>query len=395
MDESDYSRTTDERSKKSNYLGKYRRYAFWTFGIISPLKCPLSVETANFYPTTLNFDIRNYFCTKDERSKKSNYLGKYCRYAFSVFRIILPLKYPLSVKKTDFAPTTRSFNIANYLCTKDKRSKRSYYLGKYRRGEFWIFEIISTPKYPLSAETINFALTTLNFDISNYSSCTTDERSKKSNYLGNYHRYAFRILGIILPPEGALSVETTNFASTTLDSDILYRFCTKDEQSKKLNDLGKFRRYALWIYGVILTPKCPLSVETTNFASTTLNFDISNYFCTKEEHSKKSNYLGKYRRCAFWIFGIISPPKWLLSVETINFVPITIHFEIPYYFFTKDERCKKSNFLGKHRRYAFWIFGIISPLECSLPVETTNFAPTTLNFDIPDYFCTKDERSEK
>ena len=115
--------TTDELGKNSNNLEKYHRYASWIFQIRSPPQCPLSVETTNFAPTTLNFDISNYVFTKDERSKKSNYLGKYRRYAFWVFGIILPLKYSLSVKTTDFAPTSLNFNIANYLCTKDERSK--------------------------------------------------------------------------------------------------------------------------------------------------------------------------------------------------------------------------------------------------------------------------------
>ena len=35
-----------------------------------PSKRPLSVETINFAPNNLNFEIYNHFCTKDERSEK-------------------------------------------------------------------------------------------------------------------------------------------------------------------------------------------------------------------------------------------------------------------------------------------------------------------------------------
>ena len=194
-----------------------------------------------------------------------------------------------------------------------------------------------------------------------------------SNYLRKYRRYAFRILGIILPLKCPLSLKTTNFASTTFHFDICnYSSRCTDKKHKKSYYLGKYHRFAFWIFGIISPAKCPLSIETTNFVPTTLNFDISNYFCTKDERSKKSNYLGKYRRSAFWIFGIISHLKCPLSVETINFAPTTLNFDIPNHFCIKDERSKESNFLGKYRRYAFWIFGIISPVQFPLSAETTN-----------------------
>ena len=44
----------------------------WIVGIVSPPACPPSVETTTFAPTTLNFDILDYFFTKDERTVKSN-----------------------------------------------------------------------------------------------------------------------------------------------------------------------------------------------------------------------------------------------------------------------------------------------------------------------------------
>ena len=282
FDESYYSRTTDQPSNKSNHLGKYRQYATWIFGIISPLKCPLSAETTNFSPKIHNFYIFYNFWTKDERSKKSNYLGKYRRYAFWVFGIILPLKYPLSVKTINFAPTTLNFDIPNHLCTKDERRKKSNYLGKYHRYEFWIFGIISPPKYPLSAQSIIFAPILI---------------ITKSNYLGKYHRYAFCSFGSISPLKCPLSIVTTNLAPTTLHFDISNdSSCTRDERSKNSTDPEKYHRYAFWVFRIISSPQCPLSVETTHFARTTLNFDISNYFCTKDERSNKSNYLGKYRR---------------------------------------------------------------------------------------------------
>ena len=189
--------------------------------------------------------------------------------------------------------------------------------------------------------------------------------------------------------------KTTHFAWTTLNFDIPYRFCTKDEQSQKLNDLGKPCRNAFWIFGIILTPKCPLSVETTNFSSTSLNFDISNYSFTKYERCKKSNYRGKHRRYASWILGIISPLECLLSVETTNFTSTTLNFDIPDYFCTKDERSENQNYLGKYRRYAFWIIRSISPPECWLCVETTNFAPTTLNFDIPNHLLLRTSEKKR
>ena len=97
-----------------------------------------------------------------------------------------------------------------------------------------------------------------------------------------------------------------------------YSSCTTDERIKDSNNLEKYHRYAFWIFRIISPPQCPLSVETTNFAPTTLNFDISNYVSTKDERSKKSNYLGTYRRYEFWIFWIISAPKYPLSAETTN-----------------------------------------------------------------------------
>ena len=267
-----------------------------------------------------------------------------------------------------------------------RAEKKSNYLEKYHRYAFWISGIISPPKYPLSAEIINFAPTTLNADISNYSSCTTDERSTKSNYLGKYHRYAFWIFGSISPLKCPLSVGTTNLAPTTLHFDISnYSSCTTDERGKNSNKLEKYHRYAFWIFGIISPPQCPLSVETTNFAPTTLNFDESYCSRTTDEHSNKSNYLGKYHRYAFWIFGIISPLKCPLSVETTNFSPTIRNFGIPHYFCTKDERSKKSNYLGKYRRYAFCVFGIILPLKYPLSVKTTDFAPPSLNFNIAKY----------
>ena len=323
--------------------------------IISPSKYPLSAETIDFAPTSINLDISNYSsCTTDEWSKKYNYLGKYHRRAFWIFGIISPPKCPLSVETINFAPTTLNFDIPNHFCTKDERSKKSNYLGKYHRYEFWIFGIISPPKFPLSVGTTNLAPKTLHFDISNHSSCTTDERGKKSNNLEKYHRYAFWIFGIILPPQCPLSVETTNFAPTTLNFDESYCSRITDERSKNSNTLEKYHRYAFWIFRIISPAQFPLSIQTTDFAPTTLNFDISNYFCTKNERSKKSNHLGKYHRYEFWIFGSISPLKCPLSVGTTNLAPTTLHFDISNYSSCiADKRSKNSNKLEKHHRYAF------------------------------------------
>ena len=218
------------------------------------------------------------------------------------------------------------------------------------------------PNYPLSAETINFTPTTLNFHISHYSSCTTDERSKKSNYLGKYERFAFWIFGIISPPKCPLSVETIIFAPTTLNFDIPdYSSCTTDERSKNSNNLEWYHRYAFLIFRITSSPQCPLSVETTNFAPTTLMIDISNYFCTKDERSKKSIYLGKYRRYAFWVFGIILPLKYPLSVKTTDFAPTRLNFNIANYLCTKDEPIKNHIIVENIADTSFASLGLYHP----------------------------------
>ena len=163
------------------------------------------------------------------------------------------------------------------------------------------------------------------------------------------------------------------FCPNNFNFDIPNHFCTKDERSKKSNYLEIYHRYAFWIFGSISPMKCPLSVGTTNLATRTLYFDVSNYSpCTTVERSKNSNNLKKYHRYAFWIFGIISPPQCQLSVETTNFAPTTLSFDISNYVYSNDKRRKKSNYLGKYRRYAVWIYGIISPPKCPLSAETTN-----------------------
>ena len=327
----------------------------------------------NFTPTTLNFDISHYFCTKDEQSKKSNYLWKYRRFAFWIFWIILPLKYPLSVKTTDFDPISLNFNIANYLCTKDERSKNHIILENIADTSFESLGLNHPQniRYPQKPSIL-------------------PQRPSVSTYL---------IILLVLRTSGIKSrtssgnIAVTCFESlwlyhsqlTTFNFDESYYSRTTDEQSNKSNYLGKYRRYAFWIFGIISPPKCPVCAETTNLPQRRLISSRSYYSRTTDEQSDKSNYLGKYRRYAFWIFGIISPLKSALSVETTNFSPTILNFDIPHYFCKKDERSKKSNYVGKYRRYAFWIFETILPLKYPLSVKPTDFAPTSLNFSIANY----------